>query len=228
MTIGKIPLKDGLYKVEHKALTKTANIAHKVWSIDELHCRMGHISPRAITNLVTKGIIVGVQLDLKSTPTFCISCATGKMTCKPIPKERTGLRTTKIGSKVHTDVWGPTTPESDDGHAYFITFTNDFTQWTWAETMRNKSDSFSCYKQYKAWLDMQHGAKIKQLQSDRGGEYLSEEFDQHMKSQGTVRSLTTHDTPEQNSVAECLNRTLIEHACAIHDTADLLKFLWPE
>ena len=37
-----------------------------------------------------------------------------------------------------------------------------------------------------------------------------------------------HDTPEQNGVAERLNRTLIEHARAMHFAADLPKFLWTE
>jgi hypothetical protein len=49
-----------------------------------------------------------------------------------------------------------------------------------------------------------------------------------VKLQGTVRSLTTHDTPEQNGVVEHLNRTLVEHARAMHYAVDLPKFLWPE
>jgi Pol polyprotein, beta-barrel domain len=78
-TVGKILLKDGLYKVKHGAHTKTANPAQMIWSIDELHGQMGHISPHAITNIVTKGIVTGAQLDSKSMLTFCSSCARGKM-----------------------------------------------------------------------------------------------------------------------------------------------------
>ena len=43
------------------------------------------------------------------------------------------------------------------------------------------------------------------LHSDRGGEYLSEEFSKHLKRTGTIRRLTVHDTPEYNGVAERLN-----------------------
>ena len=67
--------------------------------------------------------------------------------------------------------------------------------------MVKKSDAFKCYKQYEVWIETQHAAKIKHLQTDQGGEYLSHEFTMHLKSKGTVRSLTGHDTPEENGVA---------------------------
>ena len=74
----------------------------------------------------------------------------------------------------------------------------------------------------KLGLDTQHDAKIKKLQSDQGGEYMSKEY---LKANGTIHSLTMHDTLEQNGVAKHLNQTLVEHACAMHYVADLLKFL---
>ena len=68
--------------------------------------------------------------------------------------------------------------------------------------MAEKSEALTKYKEYEAWLQTQFKSKIKRLQSDRGGEYKSSDFDTHLKSQGTVRSLTVHDTPEQNGVSE--------------------------
>ena len=94
--------------------------------------------------------------------------------------------------------------------------------------MARKSETFNSYKQYEAWVEMQHGVKIKCLQTNHGGEYLSEEFTNHLKSKGTVRSLTVHDTLEENGVSEWLNCTLLEHARAMHLTAGLPKFLWTE
>src|SRR5882672_6146645 len=85
-----------------------------------------------------------------------------------------------------------------------------------------------CYKAYEAWLDTQHVAKIKCLQMDHGGEYLSHDFDTHLKAHGTVCSLTVHNTPEENGIYEHLNHTLLEHACAMHPSTDLPKFLWAE
>ena len=69
---------------------------------------------------------------------------------------------------------------------------------------------------------------IKILHTDRGGEFLSNEFDDHLAKAGTVRNLTVHDTPEHNGVAERLNRTLLEKVRAMLHASGLPKFLWGE
>jgi transposase InsO family protein len=76
-----------------------------------------------------------------------------------------------------------------------------------------KSKALSALKDYETELKCQTpGAKIKKLCSDRGGEYLSMEFDRYLKDQGIKHQLTVHDSPQQNGVTECLNRMLVEHA----------------
>ena len=84
------------------------------------------------------------------------------------------------------------------------------------------------YKEYEAWLQTQHSKPIKILQLDRGGEYLSKDFNNHLKANSTIRSLTMHDTPEENGVAERLNHTLLEHVRAMLMADQLPKTLWPE
>lgn len=37
--------------------------------------------------------------------------------------------------------------------------------------LRQKSKAFSAYKDFEAWSQTQHGARVKTLHSDRGGEY---------------------------------------------------------
>ena len=77
-------------------------------------------------------------------------------------------------------------------------------------------------------MSNQHKARIKSLRTDRGGEYLSDEFSAHLKKAGTVRRLTVHDTPEHNGVAGRLNRTLLEKIRAMLHDSDLPKYLWAE
>ena len=74
----------------------------------------------------------------------------------------------------------------------------------------------------------QHGAQIKCLWSDRGEEYRSDEYSEHLKKAGTVRKLVVHDTPEHNRVAERLNCTLLEKVRAMLHDSGLPKFLWAE
>jgi len=94
------------------------------------------------------------------------------------------------------------------------------------DAMSQKAEALMCYKAYEAWLDNQHTTKLKCLQTDHSGEYLSHGFDTHLNTHGTVCSLTVHDTAEENGIPECLNCTLLEHAHTMHLAADLPKFLW--
>ena len=52
--------------------------------------------------------------------------------------------------------------------------------------------------------------KIKTLHSDNGGKYTSKEFEDYLKKNGIRHERTVPKTPEQNKVADRINRTLVE------------------
>ena len=54
--------------------------------------------------------------------------------------------------------------------------------------------------------------KIKVLRTDNGREFFSKEFEEFYKKCGIVRQKTTPYTPQQNGVAERMNKTLMERA----------------
>jgi hypothetical protein len=54
------------------------------------------------------------------------------------------------------------------------------------------------------------------------------EFDRYLKDQGIKHQLTIHHSPQQNSVTERLNRTLVEHAQAMLPGWNMPKILWAE
>ena len=76
--------------------------------------------------------------------------------------------------------------------------------------MRQKSETFDKFREYKAEAEKQLGVHIKQLRSDRGGEYLSGEFKFHLTQEGIVSQLSSPGTPLQNGVAERRNKTLLD------------------
>ena len=59
-------------------------------------------------------------------------------------------------------------------------------------------------------MENHRNKKIKFLRSDRGGEYLSNEFVLHLKQCGIVSQLTPPRTPQHNGVSERHNRTLLD------------------
>ena len=76
--------------------------------------------------------------------------------------------------------------------------------------MSNKSESFDKFKEFQKEVENQLGKKIKALRSDRGGEYLSHEFDDHLKENGILSELTPPGTPQWNGVSERGNGTLLD------------------
>ena len=71
--------------------------------------------------------------------------------------------------------------------------------------LKQKSEVFKVFKQWKALVENQTGKKIKRLRTDNGMEFCSSEFDEFCRDEGIARHQTVHHTPQQNGVAERMN-----------------------
>ena len=109
-----------------------------------------------------------------------------------------------------------------------LTFTDEHTREVTVYFMAKKSDAFEAYKMFEAWVSVHQNAKIKILRTNRGGEFVSKAFQKHLDDNGTVRELTVHHSPSQNSVLEHLNKTLVLHGRACLIETNLPGFLWAE
>src|ERR1041385_4155673 len=113
---------------------------------------------------------------------------------------------------IHTDVCGPINVTARNGFRYFVTFTDDLSRYGYIYLMKHKSETIERFKEFQSEVENQLGEKIKHLRSDRGGEYLSHEFGDRLKTCGIVPQLTPAGTPQHNSVFERRNRTLLDSA----------------
>ena len=79
--IGRIPQYHGLYRVDERFLVHIASYKGvQVHTLNELHQKMGHISHTIVKCLLEQKIVLGLELDTKSEPTFCTSCAKARPT----------------------------------------------------------------------------------------------------------------------------------------------------
>ena len=81
----------------------------------------------------------------------------------------------------------------------------DFSCETWIYFLKEKSEIFSKFKEYKAFVENQTNRKIKTLWLDNGGEITSKEFKELCRESGIKRELSTPYNPEQNGVVEQKN-----------------------
>jgi len=112
------------------------------------------------------------------------------------------------------------------GFQYFVTFTDDLSRYGYVYLMRHKSETFEKFKEFLNEVENQCGKKIKALRSDRGGEYLSHEFSDHLKSCGIVPQLTRPGTPQRNGVSERRNRTMLDMVRSMMSQSDLPLSFW--
>lgn len=110
--------------------------------------------------------------------------------------------------------------------------------------MKKKSDTLACFKKYHALAEKHTGSKLKSLnviqrrnvpedkikaiRTDNGGEYLSNDFKLYLQVHGIHHQLTIAYTPQQNGVAERINRTLIDLVRSMLHTCNLEKKIWAE
>mgnify|MGYP001799934364 CR=1 FL=1 len=69
---------------------------------------------------------------------------------------------------------------------------------------------------------------MKVLRTENGGEYTSAEFENYFRKEGVRRQLTKPKTPEENRVAERVNRTRMETVGSMLTGAQLTPMFWAE
>ncbi|KAL4303931.1 hypothetical protein GQ457_10G011550 [Hibiscus cannabinus] len=109
---------------------------------------------------------------------------------------------------------------------YVNEYTDDFSRYGFIYLMHHKSEAFEKFKEFKNEVQNQHGKSIKALRSDRGGEYLSLDFDELRKECGIVSQLTPPGTPQWNGVSERRNRTLLDMVRSMMSHTDLPTSFW--
>jgi hypothetical protein len=187
------------------------------------HMRLGYMSERGMRELHKKNLLAGIRsykLD------FCKYCVVGKQ-CRVHFKTATDNTKGKLDD-VHSDIWGPIRVASKGGAQYFMSFIDDYSRKVWVYFLKNKSDAFATFKKWKAEVENQTGRKLKCLRTDNGTKYRDDEFLKFCEEHGIKRHFTVRKTPQQNGVAERLNRTITETARCLRLNARLPKVFWAE
>ena len=99
---------------------------------------------------------------------------------------------------------------------------------SWVYFLKAKSEAFENFKIFKAMVEKQFGLCVKALRTDRGGEFLSNEFITFCEEQGIRRELIAPYTPEQNGVTERKNRTVVEMARSMLKARGVPNNFWCE
>ena len=105
---------------------------------------------------------------ISSTDGVCEGCVLGKHHREMFEKGR-HWRAKEPLQLIHSDICGPLEVPSLSHTVYFLTFIDDFSRKSWVYFLKNKSEVFSIFKNFKSLVENESSKKIKTLRSDNGG-----------------------------------------------------------
>lgn len=119
------------------------------------HYRLGHVNEKHVSKLHKEGLLDSFDYELYET---CKCCLLGKVTKSPFTGK--GERASDLLALVHTDVCGLLNTPSRRGLQYFITFTDDYSRYSYVYLLKHKFKSFEMFKEFKNEVQNQLGKNI--------------------------------------------------------------------
>nr|GEV20997.1 hypothetical protein [Tanacetum cinerariifolium] len=185
------------------------------------HCCLGHISKKRIEKVQHDGLLNSIDIESLEK---CVSCMSGKMARKPYSHQMKKAK--DLLGLIHTDVCGPFKIVSRQGASYFVTFTDDFSRYGYVYLLKHKHEVFETFKVFQKEVENQLGKTIKSQCSDRGVEYMSQEFLDHLKEHMIIAHHTPPYTPQNNRVLERYNQTLLDMVRSMMSQTTIPKSFW--
>ncbi|KAE9219741.1 hypothetical protein PF004_g13526 [Phytophthora fragariae] len=183
---------------------------------------------------LNKDALAKTQRDTTGMPTLkhksmalCGGCMKAKQTVAHFPSQSMS-KTTKMLQLVHMEVMGPMKTKSKGGARYVLTFVDDYSTYVMAYFIAKKSEVPVKFKTFMNWYESQWGERIKCLRSDNGTEFVNKEMDMFCTSNGIFHQKTVPYSPQQNDVAERMNRTTMEKARSMLYYKGISTMWWAE
>jgi hypothetical protein len=169
-------------------------------SEDLLHRRLCHGSYGKVDQILKHDLIEGVRVKGKRQVKVCEPCIGGHQHRDSFPKESTTPTSGPL-DLIITDVH-ELPVISHSGYRYWIVFCDAHTHMKHMSYLKKKSDALEAFRCYKAHVENELGCKIKIIRDDKGGEYMSHEFDKIRWDAGIFRQRTVRGSPQQTGMAE--------------------------
>lgn len=223
MKIHLATIHNNSYTLSMTCPNNESHLINSLSCIHDLHRKFGHRNIAHIRQIAQ-------TLDLKFTKCKCNpeceACLKGKLHALPFPQ--VSEKPSHPRDVIVTDVCGAIRTQSLGGSKYFVTFTCASTDYTEVVALKLKSDCKSELMKFIIKCKTQFGNFPKIIRSDRGGEYMDDELQSFLETNGIIPQFTVARCPEQNGIAERKNRTLFEAVRTMLFARNLPKFLWAE
>ncbi|KAL1345376.1 hypothetical protein AAHE18_08G113100 [Arachis hypogaea] len=216
-----------------KATASTSSDQESHFSVQESrivwHRRLGHPAAKTVAKVMQRCKIVDDDMNKRDTTAItplCNACCQGKHHNFPFSDSLADYNTTL--ELVYSDIWRPAPIISSSGFRYYIIFIDAKTRYTCIYLLQNKAQALQAFTQYKLLLENKTGHKIKSLQTDNGGEFLSHSFTEFLIQHGIAHRLSCPHTHQQNGRVERKHRHITEMGLTLLSQASLPLSFWDQ
>ncbi|GJR08198.1 retrovirus-related pol polyprotein from transposon TNT 1-94 [Tanacetum coccineum] len=228
----KVPRHHNMYSFDMKTpspakgfaclIAKATSDESKLW-----HRRLGHINFKNLNKLVKGNLVRGLPSKVFKYDHTCVACHKGKQH-RASCKAKLERLITKPLHTLHMDLFGPTSVKSINHASYCLVITDDCTRFCWVFFLASKDETSGILQTFIRQIENQLSHRVKIIRSDNGTEFKNRYMLEFCGNKGIKQEYSNARTPQQNEVAERMNRTLIEAARTMLADSLFTNNLWAE
>ncbi|GJT49022.1 putative ribonuclease H-like domain-containing protein [Tanacetum coccineum] len=228
----KVPRHHNMYSFDMKTpspakgfaclIAKATSDESKLW-----HRRLGHINFKNLNKLVKGNLVRGLPSKVFKNDHTCVACHKGKQHRASCKAKLERLITEPLHT-LHMDLFGPTSVKSINHASYCLVITDDCTRFSWVFFLASKDETSGILQTFIRQIENQLNHRVKIIRSDNGTEFKNRDMLEFCGNKGIKQEYSTARTPQQNGVAERMNRTLIEAARTMLADSLLPTTFWAE
>jgi hypothetical protein len=177
--------------------------------------------------LIKHDLVRGLKDVIFKKDKPCSACQTGKQVGNNHPKKSI-MSTSKAFELLHMDLFGPTQYTSIGGNKYGFVIVDDYTRYTWAFFLVDKSDVYATFKSFVNQCQNEFETTIKKVRSDNSSEFKNTRIDELCDELGIRHQFSAKYTPQSNGPVERKNRTLIDMARSMLSKYNVSQSFWAE
>ncbi|GJZ96532.1 retrovirus-related pol polyprotein from transposon TNT 1-94 [Tanacetum coccineum] len=191
------------------------------------HRRLSHLNFGTLNKLAKDGLARGIlKLKFKKYH-LCSTCALGKSKKSSHKPKAEDTDQEKL-YLLHMDLCSSMRVESINGKKYILVIVDDYSRFTWVRFLRSKDEApdaiIKCIKNIQVRLN----AIVRNVRIDNGTEFVNQTLRDFYENVSISHQTSIARTPQQNSIVERQNRTLMEAARTMLIFLKAPLFLWAE
>jgi transposase InsO family protein len=189
--------------------------------------RLAHVGMKNLYKLLKGEHVLGLTDVCFEKDKPCAACQVGKHV-GTTHQSKNVITTSRPLELLHMDLFGPVAYLSIRGSKYGLVIVDEFSRFTWVFFLQDKYETQGTLKRFLSRAQNEFELKVKKIWSNNGFEFKNLQIKEYLEEEGIKHEFSAPYTPQQNSVVERKNKTLIDMARTILGEYKMPERFWPE